>query len=161
MRRTVIATLATLALSVVVAAPAFAGKPSIESFDGSEAFDIDCGTFMLHEELTFAGSTKTWFDAAGEPTRSHTHVSFDGVITGAGGIRVLADRATFNEFMDLREGGAIRQVGVVYNYHVPGHGVIAHDVGSITFNADGSVDFKGPHDVFESGLETLICPYFE
>jgi hypothetical protein len=36
-----------------------------------------------------------------------------------------------------------------------------HDVGVITFLPDGSVETKGPHDVWDNGLEALICPLFE
>ncbi len=55
----------------------------------------------------------------------------------------------------------VRQVGLLYNIHVPGQGLVAHDVGSITFFPDGSVDFNGPHDVFENGFEPLIWELFE
>jgi hypothetical protein len=161
MRRAVIVTLATVALSAVLATPVLAAKPVVEKFEDADAFLIDCGAFTLAETLTFSGTTKTWFDANGDPIRQQTHVAFDGVISGTGGIRVLADRATVNEFVSFgADGPTTRQVGVVYNFHVPGHGVIAHDVGSITFFPDGSVEFHGPHDVFESGLESLICPFF-
>ena len=75
----------------------------------------------------------------------------------------LADRAHYTNIITAAPGDAltVRQVGLLYNYHVPGIGLVAHDVGSITFFPDGSVEFKGPHDVFEDGLEPLICELFE
>ena len=161
MRRAVIVTVATVALLASLVGPVLAAGPIVETFDDADAFLIDCGSFTLDETLTLRGTTKTWLDANGDPIKQQTHVTFDGVIRGAGGIRVLADRSTFNEFVSFgAEGPTTRQVGVVYNFHVPGYGLIAHDVGTITFFPDGSVAFDGPHDVFEVGLEPLICPLF-
>ncbi len=162
MRRVVTAALATLALSAALAGPAFAGKPVIEPFEFSGAFDINCGTFTLHEEFTAGGTTKTWLDANGDPTRMQVHNWFKGTITGPGGVLTLSDPGHWTDFFTFGPDGiTVRQAGQIYNIHVKGQGLILHDVGSITFLPDGSVVVKGPHDVWENGLEALICPLFE
>ena len=38
---------------------------------------------------------------------------------------------------------------------------LTHCIGSITCFPDWSAEYSGPHDVFEEGLEPLICGLFE
>jgi len=163
MRRAITAALMAFALSVALVGPALAGKPAIETFVVQESFDLDCGAFLIHEEATVTIRQTLWFDGDGNPVRANEHITYDGVITGPGGIGTFADRAHFTNFIDIAPGDVItvRQVGLLYNIHVPGQGLIGHDVGSITFFPDGSAEYKGPHDVFENGFEPLICGLFE
>lgn len=162
MRNAVTALLTSLALGAVLAGPALAAKPVIESFEFSDAFYINCGTFSLYEEVTVSGRETVWVDANGNPTRAQVHVTFQGTITGSGGIGSLSDTSHFTEFVDFDPDGAtVRQVGLIYSFRVPGRGLVAHDVGIITFFPDGSVETNGPHDVWYDGLESLICPLFE
>ena len=162
MRRSLGAALAALGLTAVFATPAFAGKPLIETFQETDSFEIACETVTLVEEFSQSVVSTTWFDAGGEPTRGHAHVRFDGTITGPGSTIALSDVGRFTGFVDHGPNGDIeRQVGMVYKISAPGHGIIAHDVGVITFFPDGSVDIKGPHDVWDNGLEALVCPLFE
>ena len=87
---------------------------------------------------------------------------FDGTITAPGSTLRLSDVGRFTSFIDFGQDGITeRQVGIVYKFSAPGLGVVAHDVGQITFFPDGSVETKGPHDVWDNGLEALICPLFE
>ena len=162
MRRVVTAALATLALTATLAGPAFAGKPLIEPYAVSGSLDMDCGTFTLHEEYTQGGTSKTWFDANGDPTRIQVHSWFKGTITGPGGVLTLSDPGRWTDFITpTPDGDIVRQVGMLYKIHVKGQGLILHDVGIIEFHPDGSVVVKGPHDVWDNGLESLICPLFE
>ncbi len=74
----------------------------------------------------------------------------------------LSDPGHWTDFVTFGpDGETVRQVGLLYSIRVKGQGLILHDVGSITFFPDGSVVIKGPHDVFDNGLEPLICPLFE
>ena len=162
MRRTITAPLMTPALLLVLAGPAMASGPEINTFEFHEAFDIDCGEFLLHEEADVTVREIVWFDGDGNPTRAQEHIQFDGLITGPGGIGSLADPGRLTNLITIDPSGdTVRQVGLIYSFPVPGLGQVGHDVGSITFLPDGSVEYGGPHDVFEEGLEPLICGLFE
>jgi hypothetical protein len=163
MRRLSVATLVACALAVTVAGPAFAAKPETAIFEFQDSFDLDCGATLVHEEATVTVRQTLWFDADGNPVRALEHITYDGVLTGPGGIGSLADRAHFTNDIDIAPGDVltVRQVGLLYSIQVPGLGLVAHDVGIITFFPDGSAVFKGPHDVFENGFEPFICGLFE
>ena len=163
MRRTIQAAMAALALLAVVATPALAAMPLVETVDESGTFLIPCETVTLVEEWSQSVVLTTWLDGNGEATRAHARVRFDGTITAPGSTLRLSDVGRFTAFLDFGpEGVTERQVGMVYKFSAPGLGVVAHDVGQITFFPDGSdPEIKGPHDVWENGLEPLICPLFE
>ncbi len=162
MHRTIRAALAALALTAILATPALAAKPLVETFDESGSFTIPCGTVTLVEEYRQSATVTTWFDGNGDVTRGHAKVRFDGTITAPGSTLRLSDVGRFTSFIDFGPDGATeRQVGLVYKFSAPGLGVVAHDVGQIIFHPDGSVETKGPHDVWDNGLEALICPLFE
>jgi len=162
MHRTIRAALAALALTAAIATPALAAKPFVETFEESGAFEILCGTVTLTEAYHQSVVVTTWLDADGDMTRGHARLRFDGTITAPGSTLELSDVGTFTSFIDFGPDGATeRQVGLVYKFSAPGLGVVAHDVGVITFLPDGSVETDGPHDVWDNGLEALICPLFE
>ena len=162
MHRTIRAALAALALTALAATPALAAKPLVETNEESGTFLIPCGTVTLVETWSQSVVLTTWLDGNGDPTRAHARVRFDGTITAPGSTLRLSDVGRFTSFLDFgSEGMTERQVGVVYKFLAPGLGVVAHDVGQITFFPDGSVETKGPHDVWDNGLEALICPLFE
>lgn len=162
MRRTIRAALAALVLAAAFATPAFAAKPLVETFEESGTFLIPCGTVTLVEEYSQSVVVTTWLDANGDVTRGHARLRFDGTITAPGSTLQLSDVGRFTSFIDFGPAGPTeRQVGLVYKFSAPGLGVVAHDVGVITFLPDGSVETNGPHDVWENGLEALICPLFE
>ncbi len=162
MRRSIRAALAALALLAVVATPALAAKPLVETFEESGTFEIPCGTVTLIEEYHQSVVVTTWLDANGDMTRGHARLRFDGTITAPGSTLELSDVGSFTSFIDFGpDGPTERQVGLVYKFSAPGLGVVAHDVGVLAFLPDGSVEVKGPHDVWDNGLEALICPLFE
>lgn len=163
MPRTIRAALAALALTVLAATPALAAKPLVETVEESGTFLIPCGTVTLVEEWSQSVVLTTWLDRNGEATRAHARVRFDGTITAPGSTLRLSDVGRFTAFLDFGpEGTTERQVGIVYKISAPGLGLVAHDVGQISFFPDGSEpEIKGPHDVWDNGLETLICPFFE
>ncbi len=165
MHRTIRAALAALALTAIAAAPAFAAKPLVETNEESGTFLIPCGTVTLVEEWSQSVVLTTWLDGNGDPTRAHARVRFDGTITAPGSTLRLSDVGRFTSFLDFGQAGITereRQVGIVYKISAPGLGLVAHDVGQITFFSDRpEPEIKGPHDVWENGLEALICPLFE
>jgi hypothetical protein len=162
MRRSIRATLVALTLTALFAAPALAGQPVVETFDESGAFTIPCGTVTLVEEYSQSAVVTIWLDGNGDVTRGHARLRFDGTITAPGSTLRVSDVGRFTSFIDFGpDGPTVREVGIVYKFSAPGLGVVAHDVGVLTFFPDGSVETKGPHDVWDNGLESLICPLFE
>jgi hypothetical protein len=156
------AALAALALTVLAATPALAAKPIVETVDESGTFTIPCATVTLVEAYTQSVQVTTWLDGNGDVTRGHARLRFDGSITGPGSTVQVSDAGRFTSFIDFGpDGPTVREVGIVYKFSAPGLGVVAHDVGVLTFFPDGSVETKGPHDVWDNGLESLICPLFE
>ena len=73
---------------------------------------------------------------------------------------MIRDPGYFNVKIDLTD-GTETQIGLIFNIVVPGHGSVAQDTGLISLEPDGDVVIKGPHEVFDQGLEPLICPLFE
>ena len=162
MKRTIRAALAALTLTAILATPALAAKPLVDTNEESGTFLIPCGTVTLVEEWSQSVVLTTWLDGNGDATRAHARVRFDGTITAPGSTLRLSDVGRFTSFLAFGpEGMTERQVGVVYKISAPGLGLVAHDVGQITYFPDGSVETRGPHDVWDNGLETLICPLFE
>ena len=162
MQRSLRAAGAALALLALMATPAMAAKPLVETFEETGSFPIPCGTVTLVEEFRQSVVVTSWLDANGEMTRGHARLRFDGTITAPGSTVRVSDVGRFTSFIAFGPDGPIeRQVGLVYKLSTPELGVFAHDVGVITFLPDGSVETDGPHDVWDNGLEALVCPLFE
>ena len=162
MRRSVAPILAAVLLLFAAVPAVLAAKPSVETFVDEGSFLIDCGTFTLTETYRQTGRVTERFDANGDLASVSIHNAFSGVIEGNGSSLRLADRAHWNVRLSIgADGETVRQTGLVYRFQIPGVGLIAHDAGQITFHADGSVTIKGPHDIFDQGLEPVICPLFE
>jgi hypothetical protein len=163
MRRVIAAVSTALVLMVSVAGPAMAAKPEIDSFEFEESFDIDCGTFLLHEEADVTVRSIVWFDGDGNAVRAVEHITYHGLITGPGGIGSLEDDGYLTNLVTIDgDDVTVRQVGLIFRFTVPGIGLVGHDVGTITFFPDDSVEYSGPHDVFEQdGVAPLICGLFE
>jgi hypothetical protein len=145
------------------ATPALAAKPLVQTMEESGTYTISCETVTLVEEYTLSFAVTRWLDANGDMTRGHARVRFDGTITGPGSTLRLSEQSRFTSFIDVgTDDQTIREIGLQYKFSAPGLGVVAHDVGVITFFPDGSEpEIKGPHDVWDNGLEALICPLFE
>jgi hypothetical protein len=162
MNRMIRAALAALTLTAILAAPVAAAKPIVETFEESGTFTIPCETVTLVEEYHQAVLVTTWLDGNGDMTRAHARLRFDGTITAPGSTLEVSDVGRFTSFLDVGpDGPTVREVGIIYKFSAPDLGIVAHDVGSLTFFPDGSVETKGPHDVWDNGLESLICPLFE
>jgi len=155
--------IAAAALSLVATAGAV--PPTTETFHFEDAFDIDCGTFTLHEEFVTDIRVTTYYDNAGNPDRLIAHERFRGFIETPDGT-LEADPGNIINFVDFagtpgdESDDTVRVAGMIFAITVPGHGIVAHDTGLIIFEPDGDVIIKGPHEVFEQGLEALLCPVF-
>lgn len=160
MRRGVTSLLGAMALLGAMLGTAQAAAPSRTTFVDEGAFDIDCGSFTLHETYRDEITVLEWLDGEGSFVKAQVHHSWTGTIEGPGGILRLSDPGHWTDFF---RGDGVRQVGLLYRLIVPGVGVIGQDAGIIAFDtATGElIVIRGPHDVFDEGLETLICPLFQ
>lgn len=160
MRRRLGALAGAMLLLGLMAGPAMAGGPTRSTIIDEGSYEIDCGAFVLLGTYRDRIIVKEWLDGSGELIKAQFHHSWTGTIDGPGGILKLNDPGHFTAFIDA---DSVRQVGLIYRYIVPGHGLIAHDVGIIEFDAETgeATVIRGPHDVFDQGLESLICPLFE
>jgi len=155
---TVLALVTAVAL-VTQAAPAQAVTPHVETGTFEDSADIDCGTFVIHDQITIDFRDTFFLDAAGNPTRVQTQLNGTGTWSGNG--ITVRDRNHGIETFDFTT-GTHRIIGLVFNVTVPGHGSIAQDTGILIENADGSVVIHGPHEVAAAGddLAPLFCPAF-
>jgi hypothetical protein len=150
-------------LPLAFAATAAATPPTVEEVQSEQSFDIDCGTFLLHEDAVVEDRITTFFDKAGNPTRAQIHERFVGVITNPDG-ETFRDPGFFTVMIDLagtpddESDDTVSIAGMFYGITVPGVGIVAQDTGLLTQNPDGSVVIHGPHEAFLQGLEPLICP---
>jgi hypothetical protein len=162
MRRSIRAGLAALTLTALFASPALAAKPVVQALEQSGTFTIACRSVTLVEAYTRSVQVTRWLDGDGHVTRGHARVRFDGTITAPGSTLRVSDVGRFTSFIDFGpDGPTVREAGMLYKFSAPGLGVVAHDVGVLRFLPDGSVEVKGPHDVWDNGVESLICPLFE
>jgi hypothetical protein len=150
-------------VSLVLACAAFAVAASVALGAPPERFtdvvnysgSTSCGTFddMYAGHLEIAGMTTR--DADGNPVRDVVHISGwernwrsdrpSVSMTAKRSFTVIYTYATDTETDN----------GNVFTQTAPGHGVLFHDVGNITFSG-GTVTIHGPHDVFEQG-DAAFC----
>ncbi len=158
-RAAAVLSLLTAVALLTQAAPAAAVTPVVQTGTFDDSFDVDCGTFLLHDQVTINFRDTFFLDAAGSPTRVQTQLDVVGTWSGNG--ITVRDRQHGIETFDFTT-GTKRTIGLVFNVVVPGHGSIAQDTGVLIENADGTVVIHGPHEVFAAGddLAPLLCPAF-
>ncbi len=163
MRRASVRILLAAMLSIVVlgsTVPASAKAPVKETFIDQGMFtleDLDCGTFMLTEEMQYEKvQVTTYFDANDEPMKTVTKANFLGVVTNSASGNTFRDHAVFVETVDLVK-GTTTVAGVSYLFVVKGKGVVYAEVGYKVLDTEtGEVLFQaGPNDYEEFGLEGL------
>ena len=148
-RRLLVLTALALSGILLIAQPASATPPSVETFhDEGEFVFEDCGTFLLTETFTVDVRVTTFFNAQGDAVRVAEHINFVGVITNSDSGNTYRDPGHHQFITDLTT-GLTTVVGVVFNTPVPGLGPVLHDAGKIVFDENGEVSFVGgPHTVF-------------
>jgi hypothetical protein len=140
-----------------------AKKPLQGSFHEEFSFDIDCGTFLLHEDVVEDGAFTVFFDADGAPMNVIVHHHFHGVITNPAG-ETFDDRGDWTDFIDLAatpddiEDDIVAQAGSIFRIRVPGEGIVVQDTGLIIFFPDGTVEIHGPHEQFVAGTPPSATP---
>jgi hypothetical protein len=147
-RRLLLLTALALSSILLIAQPAGATPPSVETFhDEGEFLFADCGTFQLTETFTAEVRVTTFFNAQGDAVRATTHDNSVGVITNSLSGNSYPDPGHFQTVTDLTT-GEFTVVGLVFLTTVPGLGPVLHSTGKIIFDANGNITFiAGPHNV--------------
>jgi hypothetical protein len=147
-RRLLILTALALSSILLIAQPAGATPPSVDTFHEEGEFELaDCGTFLLTETFTQDVRITTFFNAQGDAVRATEHVNFVGVITNSLSGNTYPDPGHFQRVIDLTTGEET-VVGLVFLTPVPGLGPVLHDTGKVVFDENGDVTFVGgPHTV--------------
>lgn len=155
----IVLSLFTAVTLTTMTTPADAVAPVVQTGSFDASVDIDCGLFMLHDQVTIDFRDSFFLDVDGNAIRVQTNLFVVGTVSGNG--VTARDRQHGIETFDLAT-GTHRTVGLVFNITVPGHGTIAQDTGVLIENADGTVVVHGPHEVFAAGddLAALFCPAF-
>jgi hypothetical protein len=89
--------------------------------------------------------------------RSHYTVSLSGNGKTLSGVQPYAEKDVLNS-----DGDAVSraQMGVSWQFRIPGGGLVLVETGRIVYDEDGNVVFEaGPHPVVDGATEAL-CNYF-
>lgn len=148
--------------SGLLSGTALATPPQTVTTHEEGSLTIDCGTFTLHEDFVDDDRVTYRFDRHGVLSFVTVHERFRGLITNPAG-ETFKDPQSFTLFIDV--GGTptdpsddtVTFAGLIRNIHVRGSGSVAHDAGLITIGPGGTVVLHGVHEVFEQGLQALIC----
>jgi hypothetical protein len=142
--------IAALAIALTAASAAFAMAPSTELISVPYGpFTESCGSFEIEYSGTNENRITTYYDQEGNPIRIVAHKQLRETDRNTSSGEMLEVRGTVTIVLDLVAGTETYN-GHLFLSNAPGGGVVIQDVGRITFNPDGSVVVRGPHEVFES-----------
>jgi hypothetical protein len=143
--------LALAAVPLILAAPASATPPTVETFhDEGTVPWTSCDGFDIVVNFKVDIAERTFYDANGTPVRIQAQIRGEGrlvnTVTGASN----TGSGPVVETVDLRA-GTVTDVGLLFHNNLPGVGIVALAAGKITFDLEtGEVLFSaGPHPDFE------------
>ena len=145
-----VAAAALIAVGVAVAQP-----PSQSSDEFSYAGTQDCGTFEIEYAGTGTAHETIYFDGDGNPIRVQVHLRISETDVNTSTNESIAVRGAWTDVIDLVAETSTKN-GMVFMSNEPGKGVVLQDAGRITFNPDGTVVVRDPHEVFETQAE-IFC----
>lgn len=89
--------------------------------------------------------------------RSHYTASLSRNGKTLSGVQPYAEKDTFNSDGDIV---SFARMGVVWQFRIPGGGLVLVETGKIVYDEDGNVVFEvGPHPVSD-GATAALCSYF-
>jgi hypothetical protein len=101
--------------------------------------------------------TTTFFDQSGTPVKLQVQISLQGTVTNLQTGKTVKDDEHLVVIIDLTTGTETVN-GAPAHVTAPGEGIIIHDTGKITFDAEGHVTFEaGPHDQADQGPLEAYC----
>ena len=154
-RRTFFVFLLASILMFLSLSPAIAQEPEIERVEFSNNFDIDCGDFTAIFEEEWRLSITTFFDMNGIATHIMVHGNIFGTVTNSETNSVLEDFASFNNTIDLTQGGAMFERGIFWHLFLPGKGLAVINAGKIIFGEGGV--FVSANGILQPDTIDFIC----
>lgn len=138
-----------LALGLGLTTPAWATRPTIETFTIAISGVEDCDGF----KDVFAGEATvrqtTYVDAAGNPVTIRLHVSAFETDTNSLTGTTIEVRGAFTIVIDLVS-GTFTETGLSLISNQPGQGAVIQDTGRVVFDSAGEIVFEaGPHDALD------------
>jgi hypothetical protein len=155
---TIAISFAVLALAAAGTAGATAPTTTHASFPRSLPHYLPCTGFWIDGEFQIDRTTTTFYDQAGTPIRTVSHVRSEGTLSNPLTGTSIPDTGDFKITVDLLTGERT-QDGNNSMATAPGGGVIYQSTGHLTFNPDGSIaEEGGPHDDIDGNFDAL-CSY--
>jgi hypothetical protein len=149
-----VAVLAMLAVGLAVPVSAQATPPSRVTIDESATVVYSCG---LVEEVDFHRSFTTFYDQAGNETRTLEQVSFEGVITDLATGKTFVDRGHVTVEFAAGFTTGFSLTGIVYTIHLPAEGILHLDVGRLITDADFNTVFQSAKAIDFFDKDGAIC----
>jgi hypothetical protein len=145
-----------MSLLVVLASPARAAKPSVQTIH-TELSDFpleDCGDFEVILDLSHDETITTYFDSSGAPTSATFRFNFDATLTNSVTGKTAFEKGASIQFVDF-SGGEGHVAGLILQIRVPGQGVVLMEVGELDFDQAGHAELSGEPVVIEG--DSLFC----
>jgi hypothetical protein len=153
MRRLSYLSALVLAAMLGLPATAVAAPPDTGKFEFEETIAVVepessvCG-FPISWTRSGKGTFQVFFDADGNPTGAHVIVVITGELT-ANGITLQIQQAN-NLHFDFTE-NTVAESGLVFQYRLPGTGVVLMDRGRLVWNIDPETGEMVGSPIFEAG----------
>jgi hypothetical protein len=149
---------AVLALAATGTAGATQPTTTHTSLHRSLPHYLACTGFWIEGEFQVDRTTTTFYDQAGTPIKTVSHVRSDGTLSNPLTGASIPDTGDFKVTMDLLTGERTGD-GKGSMATLPGGGVIYQSTGHVVFNPDGTIaEEGGPHDDVD-GTFGALCSY--
>jgi hypothetical protein len=146
------AALLGLSATAVAAPPDTGHFPIEEHIAVLEPESSVCG-FPISLDISGQGTFQVFFDADGNPTGAHVHFVESGQLS-ANGI-TLQVRSANNLHFDFIENTVVES-GLVFQYRLPGTGVVLMDRGRLIWNIDPETGEMVGDPIFEAGPHPFL-----
>jgi hypothetical protein len=143
----VLATMLGLPATAVATPPETGHFPIEEHIAVLEPESSVCG-FPISLDISGQGTFEVFFDADGNATGAHVTEVVSGELS-ANGI-TLGSRSADNGHFDFTENTVV-ETGLVFQYQLPGTGVVLMDRGRLVWNIDPETGEMIGEPVFEAG----------
>ena len=143
----VLATMLGLPANAVAAQPETGHFPIEEHFPVLEPESSVCG-FPISWDVSGQGTYQVFFDADGTPTGAHVIGVTSGTLS-ANGITLQVQSAN-NRHYDFGDNTVV-ETGMVFQYRLPGTGVVLMDRGRLVWNIDPETGEMVGAPIFEAG----------
>lgn len=143
-------------LLIVLASPARAAKPSVQTIH-TELSDFpleDCGDFIVLLDLSHDETITTYFDSSGAAKSATIRFQFTATLTNSVTGKVAFEKGASIQFIEF-SGGEGHVAGLILQIVVPGEGVVLMEVGELVFDLAGQADLSGEPQLTEG--DSLFC----